>query len=492
MQLTQRTLPLSFLLLLVLLIFSFLTNLALVPLRIWDEGRVATNALNMYLNGDWIVTYAEGKPDLWNTKPPLLIWLQVISMRIFGFSEWAVRFPSAMAGILTGLTLWGFCTRYLKNTWLGFLAGCVLAGSYPYVFNHAGRTGDYDALLILFNTLYCLCFYLYCKTSNNKWLLSFFLFLTLAALTKGIASLFLAPALFIYTLTQQKLLLVLKNKWFYIGVASFLFIAVGYYFLRDHYNPGYIQAVLDGELATYPNTLNNHSHPFWWYVKNILDWRYPYWFLFVIPAFIVGFLSRLEKLGAITLFNFVMVGTYLLIVSVANTKLFWYDLPIYPFLSIQIGLLLYSCWNFLQEKLPLSARIQKPTAASLFFVMVFAYPMRLVYKHNAHISTAWPWDLDVADRKQGLFLQQAIRSKEDLNNYIFCYDACDRCHGQIDFYIISLQSKNVNVQFQNNLDSLKPGSRVVVSQPAMKQQLESSYNAQMIKEIYGCSVYTIK
>ena len=145
----------SFSILLLLLIFSFLYNLGFIPIRIWDEGRTATNALNMYLNGNWIVTYFDGMPDMWNTKPPLLIWLQVISMNVFGVSEWAVRFPSAMASILTGLVLWIFSTRYFNKPWLGFLAGAVFASTYPFIYNHAGRTGDFDELLTLFTTIYC-------------------------------------------------------------------------------------------------------------------------------------------------------------------------------------------------------------------------------------------------------------------------------------------------------------------------------------------------
>ncbi|MBD0377862.1 MAG: glycosyltransferase family 39 protein [Flavisolibacter sp.] len=482
----------SFVLLLFILAFSFLTKLAYVPIRIWDEGRVVTNALNMYLNGNWIVTHFDGKPDMWNTKPPLLIWLQVLSMKLFGISEWSVRFPSAMASMLTGLTLWYFCKRYFHKPWLGFVAGCVLASTYPYIFNHAGRTGDYDALLTLFNTLYCISFYLFCKTTKNKWLLSFFTFLTLAALTKGIAGLLLTPALFIYAVTQKRLLLFLKNKWLYAGAVSFLCIVVGYYFLRDHYNPGYIKAVWKGELGSYPKTLNKHNHPFLWYITNIITWRYPYWFLFVIPAFVYGFLSSSEKVRSVTLFNLTMVVPFLFIISIAKTKLFWYDLPVYPFLSLQIGLMLYSLWLYIQEALEPFQWQQKIVAALFLFMLIFTIPFKRVYTHNRHISTGWPWDLDVAERNEGLFIQQAIRHKQDLNNYVFCYDACDRCHGQIDFYITLLRSKNVNVRFQENLDSLTPGSYVVVSQPEMKERLESSYHVQKEKEAYGCFVYKLK
>ena len=66
-------------------------------LRMWDESRLAINAYEMYYNHQWLTTYFGGQPDLWNTKPPLMIWMQVISMKIFGINEFALRFPSALA-----------------------------------------------------------------------------------------------------------------------------------------------------------------------------------------------------------------------------------------------------------------------------------------------------------------------------------------------------------------------------------------------------------
>jgi 4-amino-4-deoxy-L-arabinose transferase-like glycosyltransferase len=63
----------SFILLLFLCITSFFLRLSAIPVRIWDESRNAMNAWSMYLNGNPFIPYYEGAPDMWNTKPPLLI-----------------------------------------------------------------------------------------------------------------------------------------------------------------------------------------------------------------------------------------------------------------------------------------------------------------------------------------------------------------------------------------------------------------------------------
>src|ERR1700751_1170400 len=81
--------------------FAFFYHLGTLPLYPWDESRLADNALEMTRNGNWLVTYYEGAPDLWSPKPPLMIWLMALSIEAFGPVEWAVRLPSAIAASIT-------------------------------------------------------------------------------------------------------------------------------------------------------------------------------------------------------------------------------------------------------------------------------------------------------------------------------------------------------------------------------------------------------
>src|SRR6185436_20378069 len=104
------------LILLYVVYFSFLT---LQTFRIWDETRQAFNAYEMTLDNDFIVSKYQGNPDMWNLKPPLLIWMQSSLMRIFGPWEFAVRFPSALAGFFTAMMIFIFIWRKYDRFWLG-------------------------------------------------------------------------------------------------------------------------------------------------------------------------------------------------------------------------------------------------------------------------------------------------------------------------------------------------------------------------------------
>lgn len=476
----------GFLLLLLLLVHSFLIKLSAIPIRIWDEARNANNALHMYLQGFSLVTYYEGSPDMWNTKPPLLIWIQVTFMKLFGITEWAVRLPAALSAIGTGIVLWIFCRRYFKQSATGLLAGSILATTYAYVYNHGGRTGDYDAPLVLFCTLYCLSWFCYIESGRRNWLRLFWMFFILAALMKGIAGLMFVPGLFLFTLICRKLKVILRTTDLYIGVAAFILVTGGYYLGREQANPGYLKAVYENELGgRYLTALEEHAHPFDFYIRSMREWLYSWWFYFIVPAFLAGFLSKEVLVQRLTRFNLLMVLPYLLIVSLAGTKLEWYVLPLYPFLALQIGLLLFPLWQFLASRLLLTTTTRSLLSIGLF-CLLFAVPFKKVYNHIHHFKEE-PWDTD--PHKQGYFLQEAVKSNKDLNHYTFLYSGYN---GQLAFYITQLQIQHVGVQLNASVEGLTPGSYAVVSQQEIQALLLQHYSVKPLYEKYGCTVYLVQ
>ena len=111
----SKSFSLDILLLISLLIFSYFPlflNLDVLPIVLWDESRLALSALEMNENNDYLIAHFQNMPDMWNTKPPLMIWIQVMMLKIFGTNELAIRLSSAIAGLLTVLSIYFF----FKNT----------------------------------------------------------------------------------------------------------------------------------------------------------------------------------------------------------------------------------------------------------------------------------------------------------------------------------------------------------------------------------------
>ncbi|MBA4122628.1 MAG: glycosyltransferase family 39 protein [Acidobacteria bacterium] len=69
-----------------------------------DEPRYAQVAREMFEHNDWITPTLGGAN--WFEKPALLYWLQIASYNIFGVSEFAARFGSALFGLGTIFSLW--------------------------------------------------------------------------------------------------------------------------------------------------------------------------------------------------------------------------------------------------------------------------------------------------------------------------------------------------------------------------------------------------
>src|SRR3954468_10540633 len=80
-------------------VLLFVPFLGAVHLFDWDEINFAECAREMIVTGDYSHVQLNFQP-FWE-KPPLFIWLQVLSMKIFGVNEFAARFPDAICGILT-------------------------------------------------------------------------------------------------------------------------------------------------------------------------------------------------------------------------------------------------------------------------------------------------------------------------------------------------------------------------------------------------------
>ncbi|GBC92695.1 Undecaprenyl phosphate-alpha-4-amino-4-deoxy-L-arabinose arabinosyl transferase [bacterium HR15] len=107
-----------------LLVLVALIDITAFGLTDLDEGFYASVAWEMEQQGDWWTPRFRHEP--WFEKPPLLYWLMMFSMRLFGEGEFALRLPSVL---LFGLTLilivaWG--ERRL-GVGVGALAGLLFA-----------------------------------------------------------------------------------------------------------------------------------------------------------------------------------------------------------------------------------------------------------------------------------------------------------------------------------------------------------------------------
>ncbi len=114
----------------------FLPFLGSVHLFDWDEINFAESAREMMVTGDYFRVRVGFLP-FWE-KPPFFFWLQAASMHLFGVNEFAARFPNAVFGIITLVTLYVIGKKQ-KNTRFGLIwALLFFASMLPHLYFKSG------------------------------------------------------------------------------------------------------------------------------------------------------------------------------------------------------------------------------------------------------------------------------------------------------------------------------------------------------------------
>lgn len=169
----------------------FIPGLGTVHLFDWDEINFAEIAREMVVTGNWAQPQIDYVP--FHEKPPLFIWLQALSMKVFGIGEFAARFPNAICGMLTLLVLYRIGEQ-LRGKVFGMLWALAYIGSIlPHLYFRSGIIDPWFNLFI-FLGLHAITTLVQCDPSRQEgalnarnekhaWLAG--LFLGLAVLTKG-------------------------------------------------------------------------------------------------------------------------------------------------------------------------------------------------------------------------------------------------------------------------------------------------------------------
>jgi 4-amino-4-deoxy-L-arabinose transferase-like glycosyltransferase len=125
-------------------------------------------------------------------KPPLGLWVQALSAKLFGFTPLAVLLPEAIIGVLSVALLYFVLARRLGG-WAG-VAGALALAVFPS-FVAISRTNNVDALLIILMTLACEAALRACERGRWGALLCSGALVGLAFNTKTLAAYLIVPGI---------------------------------------------------------------------------------------------------------------------------------------------------------------------------------------------------------------------------------------------------------------------------------------------------------
>jgi 4-amino-4-deoxy-L-arabinose transferase-like glycosyltransferase len=155
-------------------------------------------------------------------KPPVDLWLQVASVKLFGFSATTLKLPEALAGTAAVVLLFAAVKR-MWSTSAGLLAALALALLPVEVIT--SRSDTMDGVMMLLIVLALLLIVRACETGRSGWLLAAAAALGLAFNVKLLESLVALPGLVLFAYLglpgrrRRRLLQLVAAAALYVAVA---------------------------------------------------------------------------------------------------------------------------------------------------------------------------------------------------------------------------------------------------------------------------------
>ena len=460
-------------------------------LEFYDEARRSINAYEMAMGeSHWLVPTYAGEADWFGTKPPLLVWCQAFFIRLLGVDTLAIRLPAALASLaLIGLLVY-WARREWGSGFIGLLAAIIVYTSAEYVITHGARSGDYDAMLVLFLTTQVVCVHRWVTTGQDKFVWCLGVAVLLAGYTKGVAGGFLLPSLGLWMLWTPEGRRQLMRYPIYVSVGGAILAVAAYYFAREAVDPGYIRQVNEMEWGgRYFADRTAKSLGPRYYMEHLFNDKYFNVFFLIAPwsVFVAARKQRPLHPAYLSLF---VAAIFLLIISLAEMKLFWYKSPALPLLG------LLAAYVILHAARLVVRQTRQPWAGVMFLAYVFAYPIyhtvTLVLEPSKHMYAD-----EEKIRYRSFFRDQAVRPP---------YVALSPEYNPVLRYqILGAQQRGEDVrmayarnqmfprarQAQSRIDTFSAGDRIVACHGETQRFVTDRYRADTLYQRGPCQLLRI-
>jgi len=300
------------------------------PLAVPDEGRYGEISRWMLVSGDWLTPRLNGLPFF--HKPPLLHWLQAISLGVFGVHEFALRLvPALHAGVMVSALYLG--ARTVCNEVLARRAAIMLGTSLTFLIG--GQYVNHDMLVATWIGVAIWLFALAFLSGDKphpalaRW---GFVACALGMLSKGLIGIALPGlVLLVWLVWTRQVKKILLLPWV-SGLALFGVIALPWFVMAQRAYPDFFNYMFVGQqFNRYTAGSYNNPQAWWFYLAAITLLMFP-WVFFA--------LGQVRRVTAMTVTSavgssadgwrlcWVWVVAVLVFFSIPSSKLVGYILPI--------------------------------------------------------------------------------------------------------------------------------------------------------------------
>jgi hypothetical protein len=288
-----------------------------------DEGLYAGRAKMMFDSGDWIHPWSNP-----HHKTPGYYWIIAYAYKLFGVSEFSVRIPSIIFGILCVLILYEI-SKIILDPIVSWLSAAIF--SVEFLWLQYCRLGNPDVVMIFLVLLSILALLKAEKSPRNYDLLLGIagLLLGLGFLIRSVMIFLPIIALFPYLVGENRRHHHLNNSYLYLGfiiglIPTFIWLWLNF----QHYGNGGVT-----DLFRFAMRLSSHERQgngMLFYVWNVPLKSFP-WFFFAIFGLILKLQNPVPKYQLLlVVFPIVLFGE----LSFFSTRLSHYSLCLYPFMAM--------------------------------------------------------------------------------------------------------------------------------------------------------------
>ncbi|HEX7296191.1 MAG TPA: glycosyltransferase family 39 protein [Pyrinomonadaceae bacterium] len=335
-----------FILLFLIIVAFYFYGLGQMPLVGPDEPRYAQVAREMFMRGDLITPTLGG--HTWFEKPALLYWLMIAGYKIFGVTEFAARFGTALCGLLTvvavAILTHGFERSNSESAGLNWWSTMAAATGFGMIVFSRGATFD---IVVTMTLTWAFTFYFLHERAlslKNKRLLlvGFYAAVGLSLLAKGLIGIVVPVGVIgLYHLVQRRwpsrgllvsvlwgfpISLLIAAVWYGPVISRHGWTFINDFFIQHHF-------------ARYVSDRYQHPQRIYFYIPILLMLTVP-WTGFVIDAFARLSFRKADTRNAAASLN-VFAASWiifpLVFFSFSGSKLPGYLLPAIPAAAILIG-----------------------------------------------------------------------------------------------------------------------------------------------------------
>ena len=334
-----KSIALSSLILATLAVFLF-WGAGTRPLASPDEGRYAEIPREMLSTGDYLTPRLNGFKYF--EKPPLFYWMQTLSYKLFGLSEWAVRLANTLMAWL-GCLLVFWAGRRLFSWRVGIVAAIVLATSLLYYGISRIVILDMTVSVMITGAIFSMAMGAqHPDASRRRWLFRLgYLFCALGTLTKGIIGIAIPGAVILLWLLATRQGRLIPKMLLPSGIGLFLGLVAPWHILVSLKNPEFAWFYFIHEhFLRLTTQVHQRYQPFWFFIPFFIFGLFP-WMTFFIRDVIVDIRTQLwrqpSQKKTLSLLLYIWIGFTLLFYSVSQSKLIPYITPIFPAAALLIA-----------------------------------------------------------------------------------------------------------------------------------------------------------